>query len=85
MLRGDDIGNSGEAEVIRFRVRPDKPEPLLSDDEGDEDVRFSKREKLAEVHGGVDVTSAGKRHRHHVAYGGGGWFHGGGSGGCEIW
>ena len=43
-LGGDDVGDCGEADVVGFRVGADEPEPLFSDDEGDEEVGVFGRE-----------------------------------------
>lgn len=62
-LRGDNIGESGETDVLGFGIGGEEGEPLVGDDEGDENVGVFEREKLAEIHESVDVASAGVRQR----------------------
>lgn len=67
LLRWEYIRDGGEGYVARFLVGAHKPEPLLSEDEGDSDARGLGGKDLAQVHHGVDVASSGIRHRHHMA------------------
>lgn len=71
-LRGEDIGDCGEADVGGSGFAGDEAVPLVGDDEGDEKVGFSEREELAEVDEGVDMAAAGVGHRHNVAVDGAG-------------
>lgn len=60
-----------EAEIgsRRRRCGGEEAEPLLGDDEGDEDLWAGVEYEAAEVEHGVDVASSGVRHRHNVALG----------------
>lgn len=46
-------------EIWGFGIGGEEGEPLVGDDEGDENVGIFEREELAEVHKGVDMASAG--------------------------
>ena len=59
MLGGDDVGESGEMEIWGFGISGEEGEPLVGDDEGDENVGVFAREELAEVDESVDVAPAG--------------------------
>lgn len=62
-LGRDDIGDGSESNVLGFGFAGEEGEPLVGDDEGDKNIWVFKREELAEVHKGVDMASAGVRHR----------------------
>ncbi|KAJ6716387.1 hypothetical protein OIU74_009005 [Salix koriyanagi] len=80
-LGGYAVGDRGKADVGRLpSVRADEAMPFLCYNKGEEDVWFSDRYELAEIHHGIYVSPAGIWHRQHVKSNG--WF---GSGGTHLY